>query len=79
MKARQLIQEKGYGPEKLKVLFQAFDDAWSEIAGNYQSVLAIEGARLKLANVILSLAAEGERDAKRLKDRAVRIMSVDAP
>ena len=78
-KARQLISGATYDPATLKMLDQAFDDAWSDIAGNYQSILAIQAARLKLANVVLSVAAEGERDPKTLKDRAVRIMSVDAP
>ena len=32
MKARQLIQGATYGPETLKVIGKAFDDAWSEIA-----------------------------------------------
>jgi hypothetical protein len=78
-KARQLISGATYDPTTLNMLDQAFEDAWSDIAGNYQSSLAIEAARLKLANVVLSVAAEGERDPKTLKDRAVRIMSIDAP
>lgn len=32
MKARQLIGESSYGPEVLKVLYQAFDQAWAEVA-----------------------------------------------
>jgi hypothetical protein len=78
-KAQELITGATYDPATLKMLDQAFEEAWSDIAGNYQSSLAVEAARLKLANVVLSVAAEGERDPKTLKDRAVRIMTVDAP
>jgi hypothetical protein len=35
MKARQLIDCASYGPEELKVIEQAFDDAWAAIEGNF--------------------------------------------
>ena len=35
MKARDLIEGATYGPETLKVICKAFDDAWSEIAGHF--------------------------------------------
>jgi hypothetical protein len=35
MKARQLIYCASYGPEELKVIEQAFDDAWAAIEGNF--------------------------------------------
>jgi hypothetical protein len=78
-KARQLIGAAAYDPATLKILGDAFDEAWESIAGNYNSPLAAEAARLKLANIVLSLAAEGERDWERLKDRAIRSMIVDEP
>jgi hypothetical protein len=76
-KARQMVNGSLYDPETVKMLDGAFDSVWEEIAGNFSSPLAREAARLKLANVVLSLAAEGERDAERLKQRAVGTMSVD--
>ncbi|HEY8276806.1 MAG TPA: hypothetical protein VIG52_07415 [Methyloceanibacter sp.] len=33
MKARRLIEGSLYEPETLNVVFQAFDQAWAEIAG----------------------------------------------
>ena len=57
---------------------RAFDDAWAEVAQNYDS-RAIEAARLKLANIVLSLAGEGERNTEQLKDRAVRTLCIDEP
>ena len=35
MKARELIQGATYGPETLKVIGKAFDDAWSEIGPHF--------------------------------------------
>ena len=63
MKARKLVESASLGPQALNVAFQAFDDAWTEIAGNYGSdPLAIEAARLKLANAILSVIDDNSRD-----------------
>ena len=35
MQARRLIEGSTYGPETLKVIGKAFDDAWAEIAGHF--------------------------------------------
>jgi len=78
MKARQLIGRASYGPDELKVLFKAFDDAWERIApGVSGRAEAIEAARIKLANVILGLAHNGSRDAEQIKDAALHIFGAD--
>jgi hypothetical protein len=80
MKARQLIGNAAQGPDALKVLFKAFDDAWEQLAPKHgDNPLAIEAARLKLANVILSLANEDRKDTEQLKAAALRIMALDEP
>jgi hypothetical protein len=57
MKARHLIGSASFGPEALKVITQAFDDTWNSIAADFgNNPLAIEAARLKLANIILAIA-----------------------
>jgi hypothetical protein len=57
MKARKLISDMAVGPEALKVIGHAFDEAWQEIAGNFGSdPQEIEAARLKLADAFLSVA-----------------------
>ena len=76
-KGRELIEESSYDSATVRIMRKAFDDAWTEIAGNYKSQTAIIGARLALANVVLNLVAEGEHDPQKLKDRAVRTMQVD--
>ena len=63
MKARQLLDGASYGPEALKAIGQAFDEAWVTIAGNFgDDPLDIEKARLRLANALLSIAHEYSRD-----------------
>ena len=76
-KARRLIAGAAYDPATLKMLGEVFDDAWASVSQNYKSSLAVEAARLKLANIVLSLAADGERNPDQLKDGAVRAFCVD--
>jgi hypothetical protein len=75
MEPRHLIDNGSYGPDQLKVLFKAFDDAWDGIAGNFDSPLAIQAARLKLANIVLSMARNGINDPEQIKCTALQIMA----
>jgi hypothetical protein len=77
MKAPHLIDSASYGPDALKAIGRAFDEAWREIAGNFGSdPVEIEAARLKLANAVLSVAAEDSRDAEALKNGALQAMAL---
>ena len=76
MKARRLIQEASFGPDSLRVIGQAFDDAWAEIAGNFSGALQIEAARIRLATAILSIATDASRDADALKRAALKHMGL---
>jgi hypothetical protein len=59
MKAQKLLSGASYGPDRLKEIFRAFDGAWAAIKPIVEdSALAHEAARLKLANVILSVAKD---------------------
>ena len=78
MEGRRLIASAKYGPDTLTVLFKAFDAAWDHLAPKFGTDrLAIEAARLRLANVILSLADDDMSDAEQLKSKALRIMALD--
>jgi hypothetical protein len=80
MKARQVVENASLGPDTLKVAYQAFDDAWASIADNYgNDPLAIEAARLKLANTILSLIDDTTRDPAALKRAALEKMALNYP
>jgi hypothetical protein len=72
MKARSLIDGASFGPDALKAIGQAFDEAWTEIAGNFGSDPAdIERARLRLAEALLSVADESSQDVAALKRAAL--------
>jgi hypothetical protein len=75
MKARQLIDNSSYGPDELRVLGEAFDDAWVRLAPTVdRRPEAIEAARLKLAGTILDLARCGNFNPQWLADTAVQLM-----
>jgi hypothetical protein len=82
MEARHLIESSSYGPTTLHVMFQAFDEAWAEIAGNFGGdPRDVRDARVRLAHAILAVADEGSDaaglDAARLKDAALQVMALD--
>jgi hypothetical protein len=78
MQARELIDGVSFGPEALKAIGQAFDEAWEEIAGNFGgNPQDIEEARLRLANAVLSIAHEDSRDVEVLKRAALQRMALD--
>jgi hypothetical protein len=80
MIARRMIEAAAYGPHQLKALSSAFDDAWEAVAPTVGGgSTAVEAARLQLANIVLSLARNGNLDAPRLADAAVRLMSASPP
>src|SRR5262245_44493028 len=75
MRARQRRDGAALGPEALKAIGEAFDAAWAEIAPTFgNDPVAIEGARMNLANVLLSIATEDSRDGDALKNAALQRM-----
>ena len=76
MRARLLIDGASFGPDTLKAIGLAFDEAWQEIAGNFGDD-DFEKARLRLANAVLSIADEDSRDVKVLKRAALLRMALD--
>jgi hypothetical protein len=75
--ARELIDDCSYGPEALKILYQAFDAAWETIGPNYaDDPDRAEIARLKLANTILSFPADEIKDADQIKNSSLQIMAL---
>lgn len=76
MRARALIDGASFGPDALKVIAQAFDLAWAEIASEFGGDPVVrEGARLTLANAILSAAGEDSRDVDVLKNAGLYVMA----
>ena len=78
MRARKLIDGASFGPETVKAMGRAFDQAWAEIAGHFgDSASQIENARLKLAEAMLSVATDGSTDVEALKAGALQAMALD--
>ena len=70
MEARGLIEGASYGPEALKAIGRAFDEAWASIAGNFSDD-QIAAARLRLANAMLAVAKDNSRDVEVMKREAL--------
>lgn len=73
MKARALINgaSKSFDPEALKLIRQAFDEAWAEIAKDHPKLPA-QNARLHLATIVMSLVArDNDWDVEMLKGAAI--------
>ena len=80
MGAREQVGRASFGPEALKVIGQAFDDAWASIApGVASNPLAVRATRLRLADAILSVATGASRDASALKEAGLRAMAAGEP
>jgi hypothetical protein len=76
MRARQIVESGSFGPETLKVAYQAFDEAWQSVASYFGSdPVTIEAARTKLANAILAVCHEESRDFRALKMAALAILA----
>jgi hypothetical protein len=77
MKARQLIDNASFGPESMKVIGQAFDAAWAQIAANFGGDPDdIERARLRLADAVLTVATDDSRDVAELQKAALEAMAL---
>ena len=75
MQARVRILNAAYGPDTLRAMIQAFDQAWAVVAGNIGED-GRSAARLRLANALLSVATEGSHDAEELKRKALEAMAL---
>jgi hypothetical protein len=66
VESHRLISEAAYGPENLKLICAAFDRAWEAILPVVDGTpLAHQAARLKLANMLLSVASNDKLDQDR--------------
>jgi hypothetical protein len=76
MKARGLIQGASFGPETVKAMGEAFDQAWARIERIFgDRPHEAEDARLRLAEAMLSVATEGSTDSIALKADALDAMA----
>jgi len=74
MQAHRRINNLSYGPEAIKVISRAFDEAWSVVGGNFIEENYEQG-RLRLAEALLSVARDC-RNVESLKLRALKAMAL---
>jgi len=78
MRRIKLIDGASFGPAALETIGQAFDEAWTEIAGNFGNVpVDIDNARYQLADALLSICNEDSRDVEALKRAAILRLALD--
>ena len=78
VKAEQMMSGISYGPDAVKAIGQAFDEAWLRIAANFgDEPEDIEKARLRLARALLLIAHEDSRDVGVLRQAALERMALD--
>lgn len=72
MQPRQLTRPVSFGPDELRMIFAAYDGAWSEIAPEVGGALmSAESARMSLATIVLGLV-----NAEAMTPDGLRAMAV---
>jgi hypothetical protein len=78
VKAYSLLNGAALGPDSLKIVRLAFDQAWDHIRDNFATTpTVVEGVRLELATAILQIATDSCRDADVLAKRALEVMGYE--
>jgi hypothetical protein len=78
MRARRIIDGASFGPDVLKVLRQAFDEAWAEVELKF-SPAEHETAREILAESMMSMTRDDSSDVGMLRRAGVRAMALAYP
>lgn len=73
MPVRRLIDRASYPPEALAVIFDAFDQAWAELANDFETddPAGQELARNRLAQAVLAIATPNASNVGELKAEAL--------
>jgi hypothetical protein len=65
------FRHTAFDPETIEVLTAALDEAWEQLQTRRRIFGGHENARTALATHVMAAALEGERDVKRLSERAL--------
>jgi hypothetical protein len=71
---RSMLKSGSFDVDTLTMLYQACDETWQQVAGNYQTQAMIEDRRSQLASIIIALADNGVRDLAQIKEVATLVM-----
>ena len=75
MRPPRINEGSSFGPDVLKVLSDAFDEAWQAIVGNF-SPTEYDQARDTLAEALMASAREDSDDVERLREAGIRAMQM---
>ncbi len=78
MRAKRIIDGAAFGPDVLKVVRQAFDDAWSMVADKFAPD-EHEAAREVLARSMMSATRDNSTDVAMLREAGLRAMILKYP
>jgi len=74
MYPRDIARPASFGPHELRVIFRAYDDAWSEIEPKISmDPVAVEWARMSLATIVLGLGGSEAMTPGGLKKLALAV------
>jgi len=77
MRAAKILAGCTYGPETVKTIGKAFDDAWANMAEHFAGdAKRAEAARERLAHAVLIAAKEDSWDSESIKSMALQIMAL---
>ena len=78
MRARRIIEGAAFGPEVLKLVMQAFDEAWMVVAPRFTAD-EHEHARAELAEAVMNVAREDSAEVERVREAGLRAMRLKYP
>ncbi len=78
MRPPRINEGSSFGPDVLKVVSQAFDEAWAAIMAKFATD-EHDHARDGLADAIMATAREDSDDVQRLRDAGIRAIQTKYP
>lgn len=73
-----IVHQSAFSPDMVKMMGEAFDQAWASIEPAYQGQrdAEIELARLALAKAVVLFTGLGTTDPEALKGKAMRVLGL---
>lgn len=73
-----LVTNGTYSPATLKEIGEAFDEMWTDVAGNFGGGEdEVGAARTRLAHIVLGLTGQGVHEKNMLKQMALDLYRLD--
>ena len=78
MRPPRINEGSSFGPDVLKILSDAFDEAWQAVVGNF-SPTEYDQARDTLAEALMAGVREDSDEVERLRDVGIRAIQLKYP